>query len=59
MWSESRYILKEEATGFPDGLAMKWEREAWNNKSVGQKKRNKGITNISEPALEFKEHYIR
>lgn len=36
---------------------MKYEREEW-NKSLGQNKWNKGVPNINEFALEFKEHYI-
>lgn len=38
---------------------MKCERKEWNNKRSGQNKWNKGVTNISELALEFNEHYVR
>lgn len=59
MWSESRCILKEEATGFSDGLDMNCEREEWDTKTCGQNQLNKGATDMSELALEFQEHYIR
>lgn len=34
-------------------------REEWNKKTLGQSKANKGITDISKLALEFKGHYVR
>lgn len=57
-WSESRCIWKKEGTGFSHGLDGS-VREEWNKKSLGQSKANKGITDISKLALEFKEHYVR